>query len=181
MSDTSNEVTDIYVETQHKIIDNLSGGPIIRSSDTDKVHYFNGYYIAGRKISDRYIHERLSSYLPLSEYLGINAITKKLETVMKNGDVVTLTYSIKDEGGNFLKQINVYFDLKRYNKNYEIFYIHTFVVTILVALIVLLSVLKLLRKGSKVISQAIEGVDRVAKGDYNFRIDETRYSMILGK
>jgi putative nucleotidyltransferase with HDIG domain len=153
----------------------IAGGPIVKSSDLGKRFGYNGYYILGRKISDSYISQKLALNLPSNEYMGLNNLVDKTFDSLRNKNLARLDYEIVDMNSNPIKNLKVYFNLEDYNKNYYSFYFHTIAVTGMVALVVLVGVLYILRKSFIVIQQAIEGVDRVATGDYGYKIDETSY------
>lgn len=153
----------------------IAGGPIVRSSEFGKRYGSLGYYIAGRKLDDAYIHEILASYLPNSEYIGLNTIHGDLEAITQNRNLAILTYPILDIKGQHLRDIKAYFNLELYNENYNNFFLHTIAVTFFVLIIILFGVIVLVYKSYGILDKAIIGVDRVASGDYRHQIGFTKY------
>lgn len=145
----------------------LAGSPVT-TVDRRKL---NGYYIMGRKMTDIYTHERLSEYLGVDEYIGVNEYIKEYPRDLTNELVIPFT--VKDKNGQVIKEFDFYFNMKRFHASYSDFFGQTALITFFVALFAYFGITMIVRKIHVVLRNTIVKVDRVAKGDYAYQIDET--------
>ncbi len=144
----------------------LAGSPVTTSDQ----RRLNGYYIIARKITDDYIDQKIRAYLNIDEYLGVNITTNESEETQKNHRQIIVPYQIMDSNNNVLKEMNVYFDMTRYHKNYDKLVLYTILITITVATIFFVCILYMSKKMYSLLERTITSIDRVAKGDYSFKI-----------
>jgi len=145
----------------------LAGNPIT----TSNLKKMNGYYIMGRKLTDTYVNDRLRSYLPVDEYLGVNTIVDYETDGNRDGEEIIIPYQLVDRQGELTKTYAFHFDMDRYHNSYDRLFKQTMAVTIVIGTIILAGFLFVFNRVNEIVRATVEKVDRVAKGDYEYQID----------
>lgn len=148
----------------------IAGGPITKINGRNVI----GHYIAGRNLSNTYLDKQFSTYLVRGEYLGLNDLYDNDIEDGLNSNTIKLNYFIENQRGDIIKDLALYFSLQRYYNNYKRLFMYTVLITLIVGSIIYISLLQATKKLDFLVQETIIGVDRIAKGDYNYKINETK-------
>lgn len=160
-----------YITTGFEKIGNdlyiISAGPIIYN---EKI---TGHYALGRKIDEEKLNQ--ISHGVFGKNLNNIFIDTALdeESIKIKDNQVKMKYLFINNDGSPIYAMNIFYFIEEYSKMFRDMVPQIYKLTLIIGLVVLLGIIHYIRSINKIFTNIIEGIDNVAKGNYDFNMKKS--------